>query len=61
MITVNFKQRDRRYKKRPIRDEEFINRNKKNTVQGINSGLEEIEEWISELKDRVMESNKVEQ
>ena len=33
----------------------------KNTQAGINSRLEEAKEWISNLEDRVMESNQAEQ
>ena len=33
----------------------------KNTLNGINSRLEEAEEQISNLEDRVMESNQAEQ
>ena len=33
----------------------------KNTLDGINSRLEEAEEWIGDLEDRVMESNQAEQ
>ena len=33
----------------------------KNTLHGRNSRLEEAEEWISDLEDRVMESNQAEQ
>ena len=33
----------------------------KNTLEGINSGLEEEEEWFSDLADRVVESKQAEQ
>ena len=33
----------------------------KNTLDGINSNLEEAEEWINDLEDRVMEINQAEQ
>ena len=33
----------------------------KNTLEGVNSRLEEAKEWISNLEDRVTESNQAEQ
>lgn len=33
----------------------------KNTLEGTSSRLEEMEEWISDLEDRMMESNQAEQ
>ena len=33
----------------------------KNTLEGINSRLNETEEWISELEDKVMEITEVKQ
>lgn len=33
----------------------------KNILQGMNSTFEEVEEWISDWEDRVMESNQAEQ
>ena len=33
----------------------------RNTFDGMNSRLEEAEEWIIDLKDRVMECNQAEQ
>lgn len=33
----------------------------KNTLEGINSRLNDTEKWISELEDRVMETTQVEQ
>ena len=37
-----------------------INENKY-TLSGINSRLEEVEDWISDLEDRAMESNQSQQ
>lgn len=31
-----------------------------NTLEGINRGLREAEEWVSNLEDRIMESNQAE-
>ena len=33
----------------------------KNTLEGINSSINEVEEWISELQDRMVEITAVEQ
>ena len=33
----------------------------RNTLDGMNSRLEESEEWINDLENRVMESNQAEQ
>ena len=33
----------------------------RNTLSGINSGLEEAKEWISDLEERVLESNQAQQ
>jgi len=52
-------QRDRKPKKEPIRDEEPNNK-LKNILEGINR-LKEVEEWISDVGDRVMERNQAEQ
>lgn len=48
------------YKKEPIREKDAINK-MKNTLEGINNRLEDTEEQIGHLEDRVMESCQVEQ
>lgn len=47
-------------KKEPTGDEEFNRRNKKYT-EGINNKLDNAEEQISDLEDRVVESSQAEQ
>ena len=56
----DLQQRDRKYKKERIRDEK-LNTEVRNTLEGINSRLEEAEEQISDLEDRVTKSNQAEQ
>lgn len=51
-LRKNFK-KERKYLKEPIRDEEY-NWNEK-TPEGIDSRLEDAQEWISCVGDRVMD------
>ena len=54
-------QRVRQCKKEPIRASGYSNWNKKNRLEGINSRLDDEEEWISDLEDRVVEITQAEQ
>ena len=57
---VVFKQRIRKYKEQQIEMKTKITE-MKNTLEGINSRLNDSEEWISELEDRVVENTAAEQ
>ena len=48
----NFNKNLRQYKKESVRTKEYNNWNKKNTLEGINSRLDDTEEWISNLEDK---------
>lgn len=57
---LELQQKDRKYKKELIRDEEFNSQNKKYT-DGSNSRIDDAEKWMSDLEDRVMEITQMEQ
>ena len=49
-----------KYKEQPKRDKEY-NSEMKNTLEGINGRLNDTEEQVSELEDRIVETNDAEQ
>ena len=59
-MNMELQQKIRKYEKEPIRAEEYSNGNEKFT-RGNDSKVDDTEEWISDLDERVKEITQAEQ
>ena len=56
----NNMKKDKKYKNKPVRNEKYMIWNEEYTRKKKNSGLDEAEEWISDLEDKVVENTQSE-